>query len=150
MERSKLAPFFKRRPRVHYEKSSKNKAPKKWAIKPLFGVYLWDVLTKKIPARGRATQQKRSATHYELPTAGLVRETGLEPVRQRHTHLKRACLPVPAFSHIPVCTEHYCSSARIIIASESPAVNRFFITFSRNTPESAAADRYSAVCPPPY
>ena len=106
MERSKLAPFFKRRQLVHYEKSSKNKAPKKWAIKPLFGVYLWDVLTKKIPARGRATQQKRSATHYELPTAGLVRETGLEPVRQRHTPLKRACLPIPAFSHIPVCTEH--------------------------------------------
>ena len=30
----------------------------------------------------------------------LVRETGLEPVRLRHTHLKRACLPVPALSHI--------------------------------------------------
>lgn len=28
----------------------------------------------------------------------LVRETGLEPVRQRHTHLKRACLPVPALA----------------------------------------------------
>lgn len=26
----------------------------------------------------------------------MVRSTGLEPVRQRHTHLKRACLPVPA------------------------------------------------------
>ena len=29
----------------------------------------------------------------------LVRVTGLEPVRQRHTHLKRACLPIPAHSH---------------------------------------------------
>ena len=30
----------------------------------------------------------------------LVRETGLEPVRRRHTPLKRACLPVPALAHI--------------------------------------------------
>lgn len=29
----------------------------------------------------------------------MVRVTGLEPVRQRHTPLKRACLPVPAHSH---------------------------------------------------
>ena len=31
----------------------------------------------------------------------LVRVTGLEPVRHRHTPLKRACLPVPAHSHRP-------------------------------------------------
>ena len=30
----------------------------------------------------------------------LVRVTGLEPVRQRHTPLKRACLPIPAHSLI--------------------------------------------------
>ena len=30
----------------------------------------------------------------------MVRVTGLEPVRQRHTPLKRACLPIPAHSHI--------------------------------------------------
>ena len=30
----------------------------------------------------------------------VVRVTGLEPVRHRHTPLKRACLPVPAHSHI--------------------------------------------------
>ena len=29
----------------------------------------------------------------------MVRVTGLEPVRQRHTPLKRACLPIPAHSH---------------------------------------------------
>ena len=28
----------------------------------------------------------------------LVRATGLEPVRHKHTPLKRACLPVPACS----------------------------------------------------
>ena len=32
----------------------------------------------------------------------LVRGKGLEPSRQRHTHLKRACLPVPASSHTAV------------------------------------------------
>ena len=30
--------------------------------------------------------------------SGLVRETGLEPVRHGHTPLKRACLPVPALA----------------------------------------------------
>ena len=30
----------------------------------------------------------------------LVRETGLEPVRHRHTPLKRACLPIPALSQV--------------------------------------------------
>ena len=29
----------------------------------------------------------------------MVRVTGLEPVRQRHTPLKRACLPIPALPH---------------------------------------------------
>ena len=30
----------------------------------------------------------------------MVRVTGLEPVRHKHTPLKRACLPVPAHSHL--------------------------------------------------
>ena len=30
----------------------------------------------------------------------MVRQTGLEPVRQGHTPLKRACLPVPALPHL--------------------------------------------------
>ncbi len=32
--------------------------------------------------------------------SGLVRETGLEPVRDYHTPLKRARLPIPPLSHI--------------------------------------------------
>ena len=28
----------------------------------------------------------------------MVRETGLEPVRHKHTPLKRACLPIPALA----------------------------------------------------
>ncbi len=30
----------------------------------------------------------------------MVRETGLEPVRRKHTPLKRARLPIPPLSHI--------------------------------------------------
>ena len=30
----------------------------------------------------------------------MVREMGLEPIRRGHTHLKRACLPIPALAHI--------------------------------------------------
>ena len=30
----------------------------------------------------------------------MVREMGLEPIRRRHTHLKRACLPIPALAHM--------------------------------------------------
>lgn len=33
----------------------------------------------------------------------MVRQTGLEPVRQRHTPLKRACLPIPALPHNLKC-----------------------------------------------
>ena len=64
---------------------------------------------------------------------GLVRVTGLEPVRQRHTHLKRACLPVPAFSHMkrPITTRrrHYYSTGK------APC-QQLFVTFSGVFPVS--------------
>ena len=41
--------------------------------------------------------KKNKALIYK---ALMVRETGLEPVRQRHTPLKRACLPIPALSRL--------------------------------------------------
>ena len=33
----------------------------------------------------------------------MVRVMGLEPIRQRHTPLKRACLPIPALPHLLSC-----------------------------------------------
>ena len=42
-------------------------------------------------------QTKNKPEQSEL-CSGLVRETGLEPVRHGHTPLKRACLPVPALA----------------------------------------------------
>ncbi len=62
----------------------------------------------------------------------MVRETGLEPVRLRHTHLKRACLPIPALSHI-------CFATLMIIAPLFHKVKPFFevIPFSFEKPAVA-------------
>ena len=62
---------------------------------------------------------KKNRPHPVDGSLFLVRETGLEPVRLRHTHLKRACLPVPAFSQVRF-------SAWIIIASRKRKVKTFF------------------------
>ena len=53
----------------------------------------------------------------------LVRVTGLEPVRQRHTPLKRACLPIPAHSHILFLSS--ADSTRVIISQSGVVVNCF-------------------------
>ena len=59
------------------------------------------------PAGGRAVQALISARPNKNPHGGirhgdlcLVRKMGLEPTRHRHTHLKRACLPIPALPQI--------------------------------------------------
>ncbi len=57
-------------------------------LQALLGFKSRQIHTKKFP--------KRTEVHF----GNLVRVTGLEPVRQRHTPLKRACLPVPAHSQI--------------------------------------------------
>ena len=41
---------------------------------------------------------KKNTRHLKGISYSLVRVTGLEPVRHKHTPLKRACLPVPAHS----------------------------------------------------
>ena len=48
---------------------------------------------------------------------GLVRVTRLELVRHGHTPLKRACLPIPAHSHL---------SCQIIISNLKSVVNKNF------------------------
>ena len=42
--------------------------------------------------------QRKKHQPFLIDVFILVRETGLEPVRRRHTHLKRACLPIPALA----------------------------------------------------
>ena len=66
------------------------------ALKPFVGT----IQTKKrlgYPNRFCFVSTKKHRSESERC---LVREMGLEPTRQRHTHLKRACLPIPALSHI--------------------------------------------------
>ena len=53
----------------------------------------------------RSNRTRRKANRTEKSTCNskcffLVRETGLEPVRDYHTPLKRARLPIPPLSHI--------------------------------------------------
>ena len=70
--------------------------PSNDALKPLDGT----IQTKKrlgYPNRFCLVSTKKHRSESERC---LVREMGLEPTRQRHTHLKRACLPIPALSHI--------------------------------------------------
>ena len=44
----------------------------------------------------------------------LVRQMGLEPIRQRHTPLKRACLPIPALPQITLLKYNppYCAKCQ--------------------------------------
>ncbi len=53
-------------------------------------------------ARQLFKEKRNPQTTYlrSLRTLKLVRVMGLEPIRQRHTPLKRACLPIPAHSHL--------------------------------------------------
>ena len=70
--------------------------PSNDALKPFDGT----IQTKKrlgYPNRFFVVSTKKHRSESERC---LVREMGLEPTRQRHTHLKRACLPIPALSHI--------------------------------------------------
>lgn len=62
-----------------------------------------------IRRRRRSPLQQVLSSEYQtkIPMAGyahgdlcLVRKMGLEPTRHRHTHLKRACLPIPALPQI--------------------------------------------------
>ena len=54
----------------------------------------------------------------------MVRETGLEPVRRKHTPLKRARLPIPPLSHLTVLL-----GTMVIISNTYTVVKNFFQKF---------------------
>ena len=58
------------------------------------------MLQNRCPLKTRAQKLIKKPAMRDLLTAGVVRQMGLEPIRQRHTPLKRACLPVPALPHM--------------------------------------------------
>ena len=66
---------------------------------------------KLCPLRKKRTPLKESS---------LVRETGLEPVRDYHTPLKRARLPIPPLS------QNSCSLGTVLIITKSPRVVKAF------------------------
>ena len=68
-----------------------------------------------------------------LNAFSLVRVTRLELVRQRHTPLKRACLPIPAHSHMQywVARDRFNAVYYSIDRQESQAL---FDRFGENIP----------------
>lgn len=55
----------------------------------------------------------------------LVRKMGLEPTRHRHTHLKRACLPIPALPHNALSLYHLLRFCQDCFSSNSTKNSRF-------------------------
>lgn len=91
--------------------SSEGLSAWRWAcVPPRFGSGCFHIGQRKPIIRTHPLSEEGS------DYMGLVRETGLEPVRRRHTHLKRACLPVPALAQITRC----------IIPLEACLVKRYF------------------------
>ena len=64
------------------------------------------------------TNNPQTALQSHSRAKGMVRVTGLEPVRQRHTPLKRACLPIPAHSQITQFKQHIYYITLFIICQE--------------------------------
>lgn len=80
----------------------------------------------------------------------LVRKMGLEPTRHGHTHLKRACLPIPAHSHIHLCCH---ATAINIIWNCNAFVKAYFKNNSKNVDQTkmeilhAEFTTYKAIAP---
>ena len=71
----------------------------------------------------KRVHEKQKSARTNVPTLfPLVRKMGLEPTRHRHTHLKRACLPIPALPLIAV-------TARDIITQFTPKSQAFCESF---------------------
>ncbi len=65
-----------------------------WRIVCYFGTSFFMCVQKRV-------HKKQKSVRTNVPTLFLlVRKMGLEPTRHRHTHLKRACLPIPALPQI--------------------------------------------------
>ena len=71
------------------------------------GPSLGQVVSLDLPGRGRFFRGKEKDLARDLaPGPSLVRRMGLEPTRHGHTHLKRACLPIPAPPQMQVLLYH--------------------------------------------
>ena len=72
----------------------------------------------------------------------LVRKMGLEPTRHRHTHLKRACLPIPALPHKAM--PWHCQKYFSIPAAKTQGLFGLFFKLLTTVPSRAKIVRYTA------
>ena len=79
-----------------------------------------------MPSRVQVPIYKKQKSHtLWYDSFILVRVMGLEPIRRGHTPLKRACLPIPAHSHIVRIFQR-----SIIISFLYFLVNSYFVKFT--------------------
>ena len=75
-------------------------------------------------------------------TLAMVRKMGLEPTRHRHTHLKRACLPIPALPHKAM--PRHCKKYFSIPAAKKQGLFGLFFKLLTTVPSRAKIVRYTA------
>ena len=98
----------------------------------------WDNGTKV--ARFYAKSGKKiGASKLDAP---LVREMGLEPTRRKHTHLKRACLPIPALPHKAM--PWHCKKYFSIPAAKKQGLFGLFFKLLTTVSSRAKIVRYTA------
>ena len=72
----------------------------------------------------------------------LVRKMGLEPTRHGHTHLKRACLPIPALPHKAM--PWHCKKYFSIPAAKKQGLFGLFFKLLTTVPSCTKIVRYTA------
>ena len=100
------------------------------------------VLHSPICVQKRVHEKQKSA-RTNVPTLFLlVRKMGLEPTRHRHTHLKRACLPIPALPHKAM--PWHCKKYFSIPAAKKQGLFGLFFKLLTTVPSRAKIVRYTA------
>ena len=91
----------------------------------------------------KRVHEKQKSVRTNVPTLFLlVRKMGLEPTRHRHTHLKRACLPIPALPH--KATPWHCKKYFSIPAAKKQGLFGLFFKLLTTMPSRAKIVRYTA------
>jgi coproporphyrinogen III oxidase len=91
----------------------------------------------------KCVHEKQKSAGINVPTLFLlVRKMGLEPTRHRHTHLKRACLPIPALPHKAM--PWHCKKYFSIPAAKKQGLFGLFFKLLTTVPSRAKIVRYTA------
>lgn len=91
----------------------------------------------------KRVHEKQKSVRTNVPTLFLlVRKMGLEPTRHRHTHLKRACLPIPALPHKAM--PWHCKKYFSIPAAKKQGLFGLFFKLLTTVPSRAKIVRYTA------